>query len=57
MRRSIPLYLALAAFIFGLTGCEIIGDIFKVGFWIGVVIVAIVVAVIFWVVRFVRKSV
>jgi TRAP-type C4-dicarboxylate transport system permease large subunit len=33
-----------------LTGCELIGDIFKAGVWVGVILVILVIAVIFWVV-------
>jgi hypothetical protein len=37
----------------GLTfsGCELIGDIFKAGIWVGIIIVIIIAAVIMWIVR------
>lgn len=34
-----------------LTGCEIIGDILEVGVWIGVIIAALVIGVIWWIIR------
>lgn len=33
------------------TGCEVIGDIFEAGLWIGVILVILVVAIIFWVIK------
>jgi hypothetical protein len=33
------------------TGCEIIGDIFKAGIWVGVIIVIAIIAVIAFVVK------
>lgn len=37
--------LVIALVAISLSGCEVIGDIFKAGFWTGIVIVAIVVAI------------
>jgi hypothetical protein len=34
-----------------LTGCEIIGDIFKAGMWVGIIIVVLVAGLVFWLVR------
>lgn len=34
-----------------LTGCELAGDIFEAGVWIGVIAVAVVIVVIFWLIR------
>ena len=31
-----------------LTGCNVIGDIFKVGVWVGVVLVILVIGIIVW---------
>ncbi len=38
-----------------LSGCEIVGDIFKAGFWMAFVLIAIVLAVVFWIVRKMRR--
>lgn len=38
-----------------LSGCEIIGDIFKAGMWTMLIIIALVIAIIFWIIRKVRK--
>lgn len=34
-----------------LTSCEAIGGIFKAGFWVGIIVVIVVVALILWVIR------
>ena len=44
------LLLVLVALATTLTGCEIAGDIFKGGIWVGVIGVFVVVAIIFWLV-------
>lgn len=34
-----------------LTGCELVGDIFEAGVWVGVVVVVLVIVFIFWIFR------
>ena len=38
-----------------LSGCELIGDLLKLGFWTGVIIVVIIVVLIMAVMRFFRR--
>lgn len=38
-----------------LTSCEAIGDIFKAGVWMGVIIVILVVGLIFWLINKAKK--
>jgi hypothetical protein len=38
-----------------LTGCELIGDIFKAGMWVGVIIVVVVIALVLWGVSKLRR--
>ena len=38
-----------------LSSCEVIGDIFKAGIWAGIILVVLVVAVILWLVRKMRR--
>jgi len=38
-----------------LSSCEAIGDIFKAGVWVGVIIVVLVVGLIFWVINKAKK--
>ena len=49
MKRHIPLAL-VALIATTLTSCELIGGIFKAGVWSGVILVAIVLALIIWIV-------
>ena len=34
-----------------LSSCEVIGDIFEAGVWVGIVIVVLVIAIIIWIIR------
>lgn len=45
------LFLALASF----SSCELIGDIFQAGIWVGVIIVVAVILLIVWLVGKARK--
>ncbi|MBK8551975.1 MAG: hypothetical protein IPL53_13270 [Ignavibacteria bacterium] len=40
---------------FAVSGCEFIGDIFKAGIWVGIIVVIAVIAVIAFVVRLFSK--
>jgi len=46
----------LLFFAFSLSSCEAIGNIFKAGVWTGFLLVAVVVAVIIWIVARARKK-
>ena len=49
MRKfSIPALLALVMMM--MSSCQVIGDIFKAGVWVGIIIVVIVIALIIWIV-------
>lgn len=43
--------LALAV---GLGACDFVGDVLEFGFWVAVILIAVVVALVFWVVRRMR---
>jgi hypothetical protein len=36
-------------------GCEVVGGIFKAGMWVGVIMVALILVVIFWIMGKVRR--
>ena len=38
-------------FLFTFTSCEIIGDIFEAGVWVGIIIVVAVIIFLLWIVR------
>jgi hypothetical protein len=50
MGKSACLLLAAVFSTLGLSGCEIIGDIFQAGVWVGVLLVIGVIALIIWMV-------
>ena len=45
------LFLVISAF----SGCQVLGDIFKAGMWSMFIIIILVVALIFWIIRKFRK--
>lgn len=53
MKNLFPLFLLLLLPV--LSGCEVIGDIFQAGFWVGIVSVILVVGLILFLVGKMRK--
>lgn len=47
--------LCLMLMLFTLGGCEVIGDIFSAGFYTGIFIVVLVVAIIIWIIAKLRR--
>ena len=50
MKHSWYLFVLLLLSPVALTGCEVIGDIFKAGVWVGVLLVMLVIGIIVWLV-------
>ena len=53
MNHRVLLLLSLALLALG--GCEIIGGIFKAGVWVGILLVLVVLAGVFWIVGKLRR--
>jgi hypothetical protein len=53
--KKISALLVLALLITNFAGCEVIGDIFKAGFWVGIVVVVIILILIFAIISWIRK--
>jgi len=51
MKRNNTLLFALLFIITTASSCQAIGDIFKAGVWVGVVIVVLVIGIILWLVN------
>ncbi len=51
MTSSYVRALAIAGTLMTLNGCRVVGDIFKAGVWVGIVIVGLVVALLFGITR------
>jgi len=49
MQQSWFLSGLLPIFVLALSGCEVIGDIFEAGVWVGVILVLAVIGVIGWI--------
>jgi len=48
-------YVILAFFMLSLSSCELIGDIFEAGVWVGILMVAAVIALVIWLIsRFMK---
>ncbi len=57
MKRNNKLIFALLAFIiFTTSSCQAIGDIFKAGVWVGVLVVVLVIGIIFWLISKARNK-
>jgi hypothetical protein len=50
MKHSWYLFVLLLLSTMALAGCEVIGDIFQAGVWVGVVLVLLVIGIIVWLV-------
>ncbi|RYY90536.1 MAG: phosphatidate cytidylyltransferase [Chitinophagaceae bacterium] len=50
MKRNTTLWLFLAAMVMTLSSCEVIGGIFKAGFWTAIILIVVVVLLILWLV-------
>ena len=50
MEKSYHLFAALLVGLVSLAGCQMIGDIFKAGVWVGVILVIGVIGIIAWIV-------
>lgn len=51
MKQLSTLWLCALALATTLSSCEVIGGIFKAGFWTAIILVVLVVAIILWLVR------
>lgn len=52
---ALPSTAFLIALSFALSSCEAIGSIFKAGVWTGLILVAIVIAIVIWLISRFRK--
>lgn len=55
MQNKITRLLMVFVILFSFTSCEIIGDIFQAGMGVGIFLVVVVIAVIFFVINKMRK--
>ncbi len=53
--KRVQIFSLLAFVAVMLTSCAAIGDIFQAGMWVGVVVVVLVVALVLWLLRKIRR--
>ena len=51
MNKFNNLWVCLIAVMVTLSSCEVIGDIFKAGMWVGIILVVAIILLILWIVR------
>ncbi len=55
MIKNSLIALLLLSVITTLAGCEMVGEVFKAGMWIGVIVVVAVIALVLWLLRKMRR--
>jgi len=55
MRNNVVIATLFLAFCAMLSSCQAIGDIFKAGMWVGVIVVVLVVALVLWLIGKMRR--
>lgn len=55
MKNFISKILLLLVVLTTFTSCEVIGDIFQAGMAVGIIVIILIVALIFWIIRKFRK--
>lgn len=55
MKSNLILAAMVVLSILSLTSCQAIGDVFKAGMWVGVIVVVLVIALVLWLIGKMRK--
>ncbi len=55
MRKNAIIAMLFLAGIFLFSSCQAIGDVFKTGVWIGVIIVVLIIALVLWLIGKMRR--
>jgi FtsH-binding integral membrane protein len=53
--RRLTSFLLVIVAAFTMSGCELIGDVLQFGVWLGVIIVVVVIALVLWIIRKIRR--
>jgi hypothetical protein len=51
MKQFMPIWILAMAMLVSLNSCEVIGGIFKAGFWTAIILVVLVVVLILWLIN------
>jgi hypothetical protein len=55
MKLNSVMMILLVAIVTTLSSCEVIGDIFQAGMWVGVIVVVLIIALVLWLINKVRR--
>jgi len=55
-KRQIPLYVLILTMTIAMSSCELVGDIFKAGFWSAFILIGLVIAVIIFIASRMRRK-
>lgn len=55
MMRYSYLGMFLLATVMTLSSCQVVGDIFRAGFWVGIIVVFVIVALVIWLISRFRR--
>ena len=55
MKQFFSIWLFIVAMAMTLTSCEVVGGLIEFGFWIGIILVVLVVVIILWIARKLRR--
>ncbi|MCW3107158.1 MAG: hypothetical protein JWQ09_1664 [Segetibacter sp.] len=55
MRENLLLTAIFTSAVVLLSSCQVIGDIFKAGVWVGVIVVVVIIALVLWLIGKARK--
>jgi hypothetical protein len=55
MKKYNQLSILLLAMVITLSSCELVGDIFKAGFWTAIILIVVVIAIIIWIINRFRR--
>ena len=54
-KKNLSLLTLLVILAVSSSGCEVVGGIFKAGMWVGVIMVALILVVVFWIMGKMRR--
>lgn len=54
-KKNLSLLMLLMLLAVSSSGCEVVGGIFKAGMWVGVIMVALILVVVFWIMGKMRR--
>lgn len=54
-KLNFPVFAVLLAIVFTASSCEVVGGIFKAGFWTAIILIVLIVGVVLWLIGKTRR--